>query len=117
MATISDEIAALPSGAKFLRADLHIHSFGASHDVKDVTMTPEAIIDNAVSEGLRLIAITDHNEIANVSAALKAADGKPVFVVPGIELSTPEGHLLVYFCDFASLGKFYGKLDIVDRGT
>ena len=117
MSTIPDEIAALPSGARFLRADLHIHSFGASHDVKDATMTPAAIVDTAVSEGLGLIAITDHNEITNVQAALKAAEGKPVVVVPGIELSTPEGHLLVYCCDIASLGKFYGKLDFADRGT
>lgn len=77
MSTVCDEIAALPCGARFLRADLHIHSFGASHDVKDTSMTPAAIVDTAVSEGLGLIALTDHNEICNVLTALKAADGKP----------------------------------------
>jgi hypothetical protein len=117
MATIADEIAALPSGARFIRADLHIHSFGASHDVKDTGMTPEAIVNTAISEGLGLIAVTDHNEISNVEPALKAAEGKPVLVIPGVELSTPEGHLLVYFSDLVSLGNYYGKLDLVDRGT
>src|SRR5579872_5770351 len=117
MPTIADEIATLPSGARFIRADLHIHSFAASHDVKDTGMTPEAIVNTAISEGLGLIAITDHNEISNVEPALRAAEGKPLLVVPGVELSTPEGHLLVYFADFASLVSYYGKLDIVDRGT
>ncbi len=117
MNTISDEIAALPSGARFLRADLHIHSFGASHDVKDATMTASAIVDTAVSEGLALIALTDHNEICNVPDALKAAAGKPILVVPAVELSTPEGHLLVYFTDYESLSNFHAKLDFADRGT
>lgn len=116
MSTISDEIAELPSGARFLRADLHIHSFGASQDVKDVAMTPAAIVDTAVSERLCLIALTDHNEICNVQAAQAAANGKPILVVPGVELSTPEGHLLVYFADYESLSNFHGKLDFADRG-
>ena len=117
MSTISDEIAALPCGARFLRADLHIHSFGGSHDVKDTALTPDAIVSAAVSERLNLIALTDHNEIGNVQTALKAAEGKPVLVIPGVELSTPEGHLLVYFSDIATLTTFYGKLDFADRGT
>src|SRR5579859_1982280 len=115
--TIADEIVRLPSGARFYRADLHIHSFGGSHDVKDQAMTPEAIVKTAVSERLGLISVTDHNEITNVEAALRAAVGQPLMVVPGVELSTPEGHLLVYFGDLQELRDFYGKLDIVGRGT
>lgn len=115
--TIADEIVQAPSGARFFRADLHIHSFGGSHDVKDQTMTPEAIIKTAASENLQLIAITDHNEITNVAAALKQASGQPVMVIPGVELSTPEGHVLVYFRSLQDLEEFYGKLDIAGRGT
>jgi predicted metal-dependent phosphoesterase TrpH len=95
--TIADEIIQAPSGARFFRADLHIHSFGGSHDVTDRNMTPDGIIKTAVAERLQLIAITDHNEITNVGALLKASAGQPVTVVPGVELSTPEGHVLVYF--------------------
>jgi histidinol phosphatase-like PHP family hydrolase len=62
----ADDIVAVPSGARFHRADLHIHSCGGSHDVKDVGMTPDAIVKTALSENLALIAITDHNEITNV---------------------------------------------------
>ena len=68
------EIVALPRGARFHRADLHIHSFGGSHDVRDRTMTPQNIVDTALAQGLGVIAVTDHNEINNVEAAMKAAE-------------------------------------------
>ena len=90
------DILSFQRGAKFYRVDMHIHSFGGSHDVGDATMTPEAIVQTAVAEGLGVIAITDHNEISNVPAALEAAQGTELFVVPGVELSTPQGHLLTY---------------------
>jgi hypothetical protein len=85
------EITNLPRGAKFYRADMHIHSYRASHDVRDAGMTAEAIVKTALAQGLGAIAITDHNEISNVSAALKAADRTGLLVVPGVELSTPTG--------------------------
>lgn len=107
-------------GAKFLRADLHIHSFGefGSYDVTDHTMTPEAIVDTAIEKNLGIISITDHNEIQNVNAALKHAEGKPLLVIPGIEVSTTQGHLLVYFETFKNLRDFFGRLTISeDRKT
>ncbi len=117
MASIADEVVALPSGARFYRADLHIHSFGASHDVADQTMTPDAIVNTAVKEGLQLIAITDHNEISNVEVAIKSASGQSLLVIPAVELSTPEGYLLVYFGKTADLRAFYGKLDFAGQAT
>ena len=100
------------SGARFRRADLHIHSFGenASFDVMDSTMTPEAIIDTAIEENLEVIAIADHNRIGNVSAAVDYSDGKKILVIPAVELSTREGHLLVYFASVQNLNNFMGKL-------
>ena len=104
------------NGAQFRRADLHIHSFGdgGSYDVTDATMTPEGIVETAIAERLDLIAITDHNQIANIRPALKYADGKGVLVIPGVELSTPQGHLLVYFETAEQLQRFFGKLTISD---
>ncbi|MBY4755268.1 PHP domain-containing protein [Burkholderia dolosa] len=110
------EIQKESNGALFRRADLHIHSFGAegSYDVTDATMTPEAIVDTSIAERLDLIAITDHNQIGNVRSALKYAQGKSLLVVPGVELSTPQGHLLVYFETADQLQRFFGKLTISD---
>ncbi len=114
--SLLQEIQNESNGAQFRRADLHIHSFGedGSYDVKDATMTPEGIIDTAIAERLDLIAITDHNQIANVRSALKYAEGKPLLVIPGVELSTPQGHLLVYFETADHLQRFFGKLTISD---
>ena len=104
----------LSSGSKFVRADLHIHSFGdnGSYDVTDTTMTPEAIVETAIEKDLSIISITDHNEIGNVQRALKHAEGRNILVIPGIEITTLQGHLLVYFADFEGLKNFYGKLTI-----
>lgn len=49
--TLHDEIAAHSNGAHFLRADLHIHTYGkgGSYDVHDTGMTPQAVVDNWVA--------------------------------------------------------------------
>ena len=36
---VADEIVSKSNGARFYRADLHIHSVGGSHDVKDMAMS------------------------------------------------------------------------------
>ena len=102
------------AGAAFYRCDLHIHSYGASHDVKaeDASMTPAAIVARAADEGLSLISIADHNEIYNVRPALLAAADSTVVVIPGVELSTPQGHLLVYFRQVEDLEKFHASFQI-----
>jgi ABC-type uncharacterized transport system ATPase subunit len=112
--TIHDDILQHSCGALFRRADLHVHSFGpgGSYDVTDATMTPEAIVDTALKENLQVIAITDHNVVGNVGRAVEHAKGKPVLVVPGVELSTPQGHFLVYCPTPLQLESFVGKLDI-----
>jgi histidinol phosphatase-like PHP family hydrolase len=104
-------------GAKFVRADLHIHSYGidyGSFDVKDEKMTPQNIVDTALSSNLKIISITDHNEIQNSKIAIDYAQDKDILVVAGIEVSTTQGHLLVYFNSFQNLRSFYGKLNISD---
>lgn len=113
---MKDRILDLPNGARFFRADLHIHSCVGSHDVKDRTCTPEAIVATAKQNGLDIIAIADHNEISAVVAAENAAKSEGIMVVPAIELSTPQGHLLCYLPSLDALQKFYSKLKIVERG-
>ena len=100
-------------GALFYKADLHIHSFGegmGSYDVTDTTNTPQAIVDTAIAKGIKIISITDHNEIMNSIVATQYASGKDILVIPGIEVSTTQGHLLVYFDTIDSLRQFYGRL-------
>lgn len=111
------KVIAQPRGARFYRADLHIHTYGASHDVQDAGMTPQAVVQTALAEGLGLIAVADHNDIGNVEAAVAAAQGSDLLVVPAVELSTPQGHLLCYAPTPAALNRFVAQLGIADPGT
>lgn len=113
-------IAKVDNGARFYSADLHVHSYGASADVKDSSMTVEAIIDAAVRQKIGLIAITDHNTDASVARALDYAAkyAGRLLVVPGVEVTTANGHLLAYFPpdhpeyvrDLLAVVKIEGKL-------
>lgn len=111
-----EEIAARPNGAKFFRADLHIHSHPASHDVSDTKCTPEAIVAVAEREGLQFIAVADHNEISGSVRAIAFSKGKNLLVVPAVELSTQQGHLLCYLPTVEALQGFYSRLTIKDKG-
>ena len=115
--SVIEVVAGQPVGATFYRADLHIHSFGGSHDVADNSMTPEAIVATAAAENIAIIAITDHNDIANVSRAVAVAAASGVMVIPAVELSTAQGHLLCYFPTQSKLAKFFAGLKIADAGT
>lgn len=112
-----DNLTSLSSGARFFRADLHVHSFGGSHDVRDERATPENIVQEAASEGLSIVAIADHNEICNVRAAVCAGAAAGILIIPAVELSAPEGHLLCYLPSPEAMDRFYHRLSIVGRGT
>jgi len=75
-----------------MKADLHIHS-NFSNDGRS---TVEEIIEAAVGKGLGCIAITDHNSF---EAYALAKDNGKVLVIPGIEVSSEEGHILAYGID------------------
>lgn len=105
--------------AKFYRGDLHIHSYGqfGSFDVTDSTMTPQAIVDTAIEKGLKIISITDHNKINNSYLAIDYAKDKDILVLPGIEVTTTQGHLLVYFETFENLQSFFNHLTVVKESN
>jgi len=104
------------SGAEFIRVDLHIHSFGqdGSYDVTDNEMLPERIVDEAIKYNLGIISITDHNVISNSFKAIQYSKNKPIFIIPGIEICSIQGHLLAYFETYNDLSKFFSKLKISD---
>lgn len=113
---IRAEVQRLPDGARFYRADLHIHSFGGSHDVSDAEMTPKRIVEAALTENLQIIAITDHQEIENAAVASEVARGSGLLVIPGVELSTADGHLLCFLPTIDALRALIGRVALADRG-
>lgn len=63
--------------------DLHVHS-----TCSDGTCTPAELVELARAAGLSAFALTDHDTILGIPAALAAAAGTPLEIVPGIEFST-----------------------------
>lgn len=83
-------------------SDLHIHT--CLSPCGDLEMAPKDIVRRAVEEGLDIIGITDHNSGKNVEAVIKAAEGAPVCVFPGMEVQTiEEVHILTFFEDVNTL--------------
>jgi len=61
-------------------------------------MIPPLIVERARELALGIIAITDHNSAENVAAAIEAARGFDLTVLPGMEVQTREEvHLLCLF--------------------
>lgn len=77
---------------------MHCHTTAS-----DGIRTPSGLIDFAISEGVEVIAITDHDTVAGVSEALSYARSVQFRVIPGIEFSIdyPGGsfHLLGFNVD------------------
>jgi 3',5'-nucleoside bisphosphate phosphatase len=95
---------------KIFRADLHLHT--VLSPCAEVEMIPPLIVQEAINRGINLIAITDHNASANVIAVQKAAEGKNLHVLPGMELQTREEvHVL---CLFDTLDQILEWQKIVD---
>ena len=80
--------------ARFWAVDLHVHT-PASGDAKDEDFgTAADVVQKAIDTGLDAIAVTDHNTVAWCAPMAEAAEGTGLVVMPGFELSTPQGHLL-----------------------
>lgn len=86
------------------RCDLHIHS--CLSPCADLDIYPRALIEKSISEKLDVIALCDHNASENVAAALRLAAGRPITILPGMEVSSlEEVHVLALFNDLRDLLK------------
>lgn len=75
-----------------MKADLHVHSCYSN----DGRSTPQEIVDAAIEHGLGCVAVTDHNSF---EAYFDIKDNGKIIVIPGIEVSSKEGHILAYGID------------------
>lgn len=75
-------------------AELHAHS-NHSHDGED---SVRSLLDSAISKNLDIISITDHNTINGSLEAKEIVKSEhlSIIVLPGVEISTEEGHLLAF---------------------
>ena len=92
--------------------DLHTHSFFSGDGVS----SPEDLIASAQAKGLHSVAITDHNTCDAINylreKKLMRDDGLPVnnfLVIPGVEVTTAEGHLLCIGTTLPNPAKLKGR--------
>ena len=81
--------------------DIHTHTFPTSDDSM---LSPEELINEAKRIGLDGICITDHDGFWNPDDVLKLGQTYDFLVLPGCEVTTEEGHLLVYGLDHYIFG-------------
>ncbi|MFP4228317.1 MAG: PHP domain-containing protein [Salinivenus sp.] len=79
-------------------ADLHTHSH-----CSDGHLSPPALVQRAATQGLQVLALTDHDTVQGLAAAADAARTHGIQLVPGVELSLTENgdeiHVLAYGFD------------------
>jgi len=73
-----------------MKCDFHIHT----HYSYDSNSSPKEIIDKAIKEGIDCLAITDHGEVKGALEAIEYAKGKPILIIPGIEVKSKKGDIL-----------------------
>lgn len=81
-----------------IKADLHVHT--CLSPCSSLDMSPREVVNAALSKGLDLIGVCDHNSAENVLAVKKAGSRNGLMVLGGMEVaSSEEAHLLVFFDD------------------
>ena len=89
-----------------LRADLHLHSHTGLRLwycplLYDSVQSVETILARALELGLDILSITDHDSLAGYLKAQKIINEENLnlTLVPGIEISSKDGHVLAYGVD------------------
>jgi predicted metal-dependent phosphoesterase TrpH len=76
-----------------LRLDLHVHS----RHSPDSSLSLEVLARRIPYTGLRGFALTDHNSVTGLAELPELRRLHPTYLfLPGVEVSTVEGHLLAY---------------------
>lgn len=90
-----------------VKADLHVHTTYSN----DSVITPKELILYSKKRGLNAVAVTDHNQI---DGALKIAKETDFLIIPGIEVSSLNGHIVgLNVCEL--LPKGLSAEETVDR--
>ncbi len=85
--------------------DFHVHT--CLSPCADNDMTPMNVIDRAVENGLDILAVADHNSLANMQVTYEyAMEQENLVFLPAIEVeSAEEVHVLCLFPDYVSANR------------
>jgi ABC-type cobalamin/Fe3+-siderophores transport system ATPase subunit len=103
-----NEILKMHNGAKFYWADLHIHtpkwhrfSLPSRMSRDDKNEISKRYIEKAIKDDIKILGITEHNDVEWIDHIRKAAEGTGVVIFPGFEITTDSGkdgiHLICLF--------------------
>jgi len=88
-----------------IKADLHVHT--CLSPCSSLDMSPREVVNAALSKGLDLIGVCDHNSAENALAVKRAGSRNGLMVLGGMEVtSSEEAHILVFFDDDDDLLEF-----------
>jgi 3',5'-nucleoside bisphosphate phosphatase len=79
---------------KMKHVDLHLHT-----TYSDGSCSPGQVVKDAALLGLNTIAITDHDHTAGYEEALEEANKWGIQLITGVEITTPDYHILGYNFD------------------
>ncbi len=106
-----EDIIKLNNGANFYLADLHIHTPIWPHirlpsglkikKNKDKKELAKKYIEKAIEKGIKILGITEHNDLSWIDYIRKAAENTELVIFPGFEIASSSGsdgiHLLCLF--------------------
>ena len=80
-----------------IQADFHIHTVYSS----DSVIQPKTLVDMLVAHNyIKVAAVTDHDSVRGCKAAVQLAQAYPdILVIPGVEISTQYGDIVVLGTD------------------
>jgi predicted metal-dependent phosphoesterase TrpH len=89
---------------------MHVHT-NSSHDGVE---PPSSLVERAREIGLDGLAITDHNSQEGVGEAMDAGRDNGLLVIPGVEVSCREGHVLLYGSEDFGVRGGMGVKEVLD---
>jgi hypothetical protein len=75
------------------KCDLHIHTWPNERSRRE--WDPEEFVASRIAAGYDVVAVTDHDSCERVDDLIDLSAGSGLQVIPGVEISTDRGHLLV----------------------
>jgi ABC-type lipoprotein export system ATPase subunit len=106
------------NGSNFFKCDLHIHT-QTSKCYQQPGIKAEDIIKKSIEKGLKIIAVTDHNSDGSFPEIIESSEGTDLLVLPGVEITTPQGgaaqiHILAIFnkSDYRKVDELLIKIGI-----
>jgi DNA repair ATPase RecN len=115
-----------PSGADFYKCALQVNPHHYSQTYRgqpqnlDADAYADAIVAQAIEQGISVLAITDHNNVGGIETIRGKAKERGIRVFPGFELTSSEGiHVLcLYALDTTGdqLGRYLGRFGIANTG-